>query len=327
MEDLISVIVPVYNNEIYLRDTFDSIVNQTHTNLDIILVDDGSTDRSYNILREYEKKDERIRVITKRKGGICEAMKVGVLLSRGKYIARCDGDDINDIYRYEKQLKYLKEGNYDIIGCYLKSFGNGSKLYMKIMETLNYEILNDDIQFLRIYSGSCINGGGLFGRRDLFIKLMPFKKEFSVVEDKLIYLEFHNAGFKIGILPDVVYNYRVHKTNTSLNSENKSEMLCRNFELKLFYLFDNVLRSFENIVIVYERYIISVIKDIMQRYYPDVKCRFIDEYGFNCFMGEDVFKYESSKTAIFSGIGFIKIIESNLMDFGYRHLYNLFLLV
>ena len=67
MEDLISVIVPVYNNEIYLRDSLDSIINQSYSNLEIILIDDGSTDRSYNILIEYEKMDKRIKVITKKK--------------------------------------------------------------------------------------------------------------------------------------------------------------------------------------------------------------------------------------------------------------------
>ncbi len=327
MEDLISVIVPVYNNEIYLRDSLDSIINQSYSNLEIILIDDGSTDRSYNILIEYEKMDKRIKVITKRNGGICEAMKMGVLLSNGKYIARCDGDDINDIYRYEKQLKYLKEGNYDLIGCYLKGFGNGSELYMKMMESLNYEVLDDYHQFLRIYSGSCINGGGLFGKRDLFIELMPFKKEFSIVEDKLIYLEFHNAGYKIGNLPEVVYNYRVHKKNTSLDSSNSYDMLYRNIELKLTYLFKNVIESFDNIIIVYEREIINIINHIFSRYYPNIRCRFIDEYGFNCFMSEDIFSYDSSKTAILSGLGFIKGIEVQLLDFGYRHLHNLFLLV
>lgn len=326
MEDLISVIVPVYNNEIYLRDSLDSIINQSYSNLEIILIDDGSTDRSYNILKEYEKKDSRVKAITKRNGGICEAMKMGVLLSHGKYIARCDGDDINDIYRYEKQLKYLKDGNYDLIGCYLRSFGNGSRLYMKMMESLNYEILNDYHQFLRIYSGSCINGGGLFGKRDLFIELMPFKKEFSIVEDKLIYLEFLNAGCKIGILPDVVYNYRVHKKNTSLDVSNSYDMLYRNIELKFTYLFKEVIENFENIIIIYGRKIIGIIDEIFSKYYPNIRCRFIDEYGFNCFMNEDVFSYDSSKTVIFGSLEFIKIIEQKLSDFGYRHLYNFFLL-
>ncbi len=110
MSDLISVIVPVYNVESYLRDTLDSIINQTYENLEIILVDDGSTDRSLSILREYEKKDKRIIVLTGKNEGISFAMRKGLLVSKGKYIGRCDGDDINEPTRYERQLDFLRGG-------------------------------------------------------------------------------------------------------------------------------------------------------------------------------------------------------------------------
>ena len=75
MEDLITVVVPIYKREKYLHETMESILNQTYKNLEIILVDDGSTDNSLRIARYYERLDKRVKVITQKNMGICVAMK------------------------------------------------------------------------------------------------------------------------------------------------------------------------------------------------------------------------------------------------------------
>ncbi len=126
MRDLITVVVPIYNGEKYLRETIESILNQTHRKLEIFLIDDGSTDNSLKIARYYEKVDKRVKVFTQSNLGISMTMKRAVMYSNGEYIARCDQDDINELNRYEKQLLYLKENDYDMVGCYYKSFGNGN---------------------------------------------------------------------------------------------------------------------------------------------------------------------------------------------------------
>ena len=82
----ISVIVPVYNIEPYIRECLDSIVNQTYSNLEIILVDDGSTDSSGLICDEYAQKNKRITVFHKPNGGLVSARKTGVLLATGEYV-------------------------------------------------------------------------------------------------------------------------------------------------------------------------------------------------------------------------------------------------
>ena len=93
-KDLISVIVPVYNVEKYIRRCLDSIVNQTYSNLEIILIDDGSKDASGKICDEYAKKDNRITVIHKKNGGLSSARNVGIENSNGKYITFIDSDDM-----------------------------------------------------------------------------------------------------------------------------------------------------------------------------------------------------------------------------------------
>ncbi len=92
-KDLISIIIPVYNVEKYLRNCIDSVIAQTYKNIEIILVDDGSPDKCPAICDEYEKKDSRIKVIHKENGGLSDARNAGIELANGKYITFIDSDD------------------------------------------------------------------------------------------------------------------------------------------------------------------------------------------------------------------------------------------
>ena len=93
VEDLISIIVPVYNVDEYLKQSVDSILSQTYKNLEIILVDDGSTDCSGKICDEYAEKDCRVKVIHKTNGGQGKARNCGIEISSGKYLSFLDSDD------------------------------------------------------------------------------------------------------------------------------------------------------------------------------------------------------------------------------------------
>ena len=125
MKDLITVIIPIYNRSNFLDDTIRSVINQTYTNLEIFLIDDGSSDNSLDIMKKYEKLDKRIKGFTQENKGISMTFKRSILLSNGKYIARNDSDDISEPNRFEEQLRFLREGNFDMVGCYVKAFGNG----------------------------------------------------------------------------------------------------------------------------------------------------------------------------------------------------------
>jgi glycosyltransferase involved in cell wall biosynthesis len=92
----VSVIIPVYNVEAYLRQCLDSVVNQTLKDIEMICVDDGSTDSSAEILKEYAKKDERIRVLTQSNSGAGAARNAGLVSAKGKWLYFLDGDDFID---------------------------------------------------------------------------------------------------------------------------------------------------------------------------------------------------------------------------------------
>ena len=113
-EELISVIIPVYNVEKYIRYCLDSVINQTYKNLEIIIVDDGTKDSSGEIAEEYAVKDSRIKVIHKENGGLSDARNVGLDAATGKYIAFLDSDDVITLDFYEYLYNIIKEKDYDI---------------------------------------------------------------------------------------------------------------------------------------------------------------------------------------------------------------------
>ena len=103
MEEIaVSIVVPVCNVERYLKECLDSVIKQTLKNIEIICVNDGSTDNSLKILREYEKKDRRIKVITKKNSGYGNTMNVGMDAANGKYIGIVESDDYVDEKMFER---------------------------------------------------------------------------------------------------------------------------------------------------------------------------------------------------------------------------------
>ena len=118
--ELISIIVPVYNVERYLEKCVNSIINQTYKNLEIILVDDGATDSSGNMCDELAKSDNRIKVYHKENGGLSDARNYGVERATGDYIGFVDSDDYIDSEMYEKLYEAIKKENVDVAECSLK---------------------------------------------------------------------------------------------------------------------------------------------------------------------------------------------------------------
>lgn len=172
MTDLISVIVPIYNVEEYIRECLESIINQTYTQLEIILVDDGSTDNSSNICDEYKKKDNRIKVIHQKNSGLSDARNAGIKIATGKYIQFIDSDDYIDRDMIEILYKLLAENSADVSIC------------------SNY-ILKDNI-----ISSECSNKKNIYDRKEILKEILIDEKIRSYAWNKLIRKEmFDNVKF------------------------------------------------------------------------------------------------------------------------------------
>ena len=116
---LVSVIIPVYNVEKYVKEAIKSIQNQTYENLEIIVIYDGSIDDTYNIVEKLAKEDNRIKLYKNEKNlKIVKTLNRALSLANGEYISRMDGDDISAPDRIEKKVKFLEENKeFDLVGC------------------------------------------------------------------------------------------------------------------------------------------------------------------------------------------------------------------
>ena len=118
MEELISVIIPVYNVSDYIDEAIGSIIKQTGVNFEVIIVDDCSSDDTYEKVKRWVDKFDCIKVYKNKSNmKICKTLNFALSMSQGSYIARFDGDDISVTTRLEKQLKFLKENSLDLVGC------------------------------------------------------------------------------------------------------------------------------------------------------------------------------------------------------------------
>ena len=153
--ELISVIVPIYNVERYLRRCVNSILDQTYQNIEVILVDDGSTDSSSNICDTYKLKDNRIKVIHKENGGLSDARNVGIEYAIGEYIAFIDSDDYIDARYLELLLASLRKNDADMAICNFKNVDEkGHGLYIDQSPICTENLTKDQL----IYKYTLSNG-------------------------------------------------------------------------------------------------------------------------------------------------------------------------
>ena len=168
---LISVVVPVYNVEEFLDDCIRSIVNQTYTNLEIILVDDGSTDHSPDICDEWMKRDPRIKVIHKRNGGASSARNIGIEQAAGEYLGFVDSDDYIHLQMYEQLWMALSKSSTKIASCAFK----------KVLGTNEKKFSNKRSVFKELYLEESLNGF-LLGNINASVCCKLFLKEiFSTI--------------------------------------------------------------------------------------------------------------------------------------------------
>lgn len=205
MYPLISVIVPVYNVENYLRKCLESIINQTYKNLEIILIDDGSTDNSGKICDEYAAKDNRIKLIHKPNGGLSDARNAGLEIAKGEYIGFVDSDDWLELNAYEIMLGAIFKNDFDIAICgYVVEFKN-----KKIMRALDSNTLigNEKILNTLFYNKNFPNAVWCkLYKREIFRKLrFPVGK---IYEDMLIKFDILKNSTKIIIISEILYHYR-----------------------------------------------------------------------------------------------------------------------
>lgn len=234
-DSLISIIVPVYNVEQYLRKCIDSLVNQTYTNLEIILVDDGSIDNSGAICDSYAKMDKRIKVIHKDNGGLSDARNVGIKNSMGEYVALVDSDDYVENNYISELYNQIKKNNTNMAVSQI-SIVNGKNNKRKKCEKYFDEVLTNKecLKRLLLEDNFSVSANAKLYSKQLFEKI-----EYPVgrlYEDNGTTYKLILECDKISVSNQKNYNYIIRKnsiTNTVFSLKKLDYILltdeaCRN---------------------------------------------------------------------------------------------------
>lgn len=250
MNILVGIIVPVYNASKYLARCIESIINQTYKNLEIILVDDGSTDSSYSICLDYKRKDSRITVIHTENKGVSSARNIGLENSSGQWVYFVDSDD----WIGEKAIENLLEEPMDAGCLYLHQAATaslrngGTDFYCKEWPYSFYDSLIEleDVRDLRLLDEILIYGtpwGKLYNRDVIIKNNICFDANISFHEDHCFYFEYLSKINRIKVISSVQYYYRTDNDSKSLSRD-------RSFHnpYKLLYSADLLAAFFDRIV-------------------------------------------------------------------------------
>ncbi len=225
---LISVLMPVYNTkEEYLRASIESILNQTFTDFEFIIVNDGSTNNAEEVILSY--KDNRIKYVKQENQGIVGALNNAWSKASGKYIARMDSDDIAYPERFAKQIKFLEENpEYSLVGSWAKIIP--SKNIIKLPQDIKIMDLLADCMF--------IHPSIMFNKADFEKFNLQYETGFEYAEDYCLYA---NAvkHLKMTNLQEVLLDYRVYPENSS--SKNRNVRIRSSFKVQ-----DLILENLSN---------------------------------------------------------------------------------
>ncbi len=222
----ISVILPVFNGEKYIRESVESILCQTFKEFEFIIIDDGSTDKSVEIIKSFN--DSRIKLLRNNENkGIIFSLNKGIDEAAGKYIARMDADDIAHPERLKIQFDFMERSpETGICGTFVKRFG--SILRRGLMKL---PVSNDDIKVNSLFFCSFVHPSVMF-RKELMTKNdLKYSEDFKGVEDYNLWVEMMSLGVKTANIPIPLLNYRISDLGISGNIFFNREKLQKRFEL------------------------------------------------------------------------------------------------
>ena len=226
---LVSVIMPVYNASFYIREAIESILSQEFIDFEFIIINDGSTDNSEEIILSYS--DVRIKYVKNENNlKIISTLNKGFEMAKGKYIARMDADDISDPLRFTKQIKLLENNpEIGILGTYVQQIGESDKLVC-------YPENDEDIRYSLIFFNPFVHSS-VFIRKSIIDEFcLQFSQNMLHVEDYDMWMRIlqYTKGMN---LPEVLLKYRVHKNQiSSIHSEyqrQNNDLLRGNYLLSL----------------------------------------------------------------------------------------------
>lgn len=227
-KDLVSIIVPVYNTELYIKECLDRLVNQTYKNIEVILVDDGSTDNSPKICDEYSEKDSRFKVFHRKNHGPASSRNFGFTKTTGKYIMFCDSDDTYDLDMVKAMVSTIKKYKTDVVRCTF----NSVEQYEDISDISDKKYNTHDIDILSRFITSYKH---LIGFTTVYIidrdHMVKLHDKITYMEDLYFVIKLLLNSNSISFVDKKLYTYRynptsITKTSTKAISNIESGLFC-----------------------------------------------------------------------------------------------------
>lgn len=207
----VSVVMPVYNGEIYLAEAIESVLNQTYKNFEFIIIDDGSTDKSAKIVNKYKEKDSRIVLHQQPNSGLPVSLNKGIELAKYDVIVRMDADDIMLPQRLEKQVPFLlSHPEATVVSCYSYHInstgkrigGSGNYSYIETVEKCKKHIAGGGMIF-------CLHPGVMFWKKPV-VEAGGYDVKLPVSEDTELWNRLADKGHYTIVMPERLIDYRIH---------------------------------------------------------------------------------------------------------------------
>lgn len=217
----ISVVMPVYNVEKYINSAIKSVLNQSFTDFELIIIDDGSTDNTVKLIKEY--KDKRIKIWQNKKNlGLVPSLNKGIKKAKGEFIVRCDGDDINEKRRFQIQVEFLdKNPDYCLAG-------SGARLIDEAGKKLGYEIYTEKDSGIKrnlLIRNSLIHGSVIMRTKDVR-KIGGYRMKFNKgAEDYDLWMRLSRFG-KFYNIPKQLLRRRVYRNSYSRANHYRVEFMA-----------------------------------------------------------------------------------------------------
>lgn len=240
MMPLVSVLIPAFNVEDYIEEAVESITNQTYKNLEIIIVDDFSTDSTYHKISQLKSKDNRIKIFRNSENfKISKTLNFAFSVCTGKYIVRMDGDDISEKNRIEKKIIYLeKNKQIDLVGCSVNSINSSGKQIGSRKFSSSQKNLDKNLRFitpvLHIWAA----------RRHVYESINGYREELNGAEDYDFLLRMKSSGFIYSNLEDYYgYSVRIGRTGNTNHNLGLKQIKLHQY---IYALYKERLRSTDN---------------------------------------------------------------------------------
>jgi glycosyltransferase involved in cell wall biosynthesis len=225
---LVSIILPVYNAERYLEKSISSVLNQTHNDLELIIIDDGSNDFSSAIIKSFN--DKRIRFYERPHLGLISQLNFGLQIAEGHYIARMDADDLDDLNRLDTQVSYLRDhSDITLVSTNYNYIDENDHL----ISTKELPENHEDIEYMMPILNSVCHAGMLTYKSSI-VEAGGYREMFLFVEDQDLFLRMISRGMKMHNLQAALYSYRLKKNPFS--DQERNTLLRNRYQLGNEYL-------------------------------------------------------------------------------------------